>query len=1017
MSWTAAVRKFLLGASVFWSCVVFCTAHAADDDDDTGSGNGPGYNFRVGGSFGQGVPQDRSVYPIEAFPFILEDDSLFFSDLRFFPALNNWSRPANTTFGGNVGLGYRYYSDSYDRVFGGSIWYDADDTRLLYFQQLGLSLETYGEYVDFRTNFYLPVGPVSQQSSVTLVNGSTQFVGDNLSYNQYRTWSVAMKGFDAEAGLSVPWDWARDMALRVYAGGYYFVDNQSDSITGVSGRITANIISGLDAQVQVTYDNFYQTRAFIGLSWTFGPLHFSKLKQDTAFGRIGDHVTRNYTVVAPERSRVEYVGAAINPATGKPYSFAHVVSGAPAGGNGTVNNPFATIAAAQAANRSIIFVHAGSAFNGSDASIVLNPGNRIIGDGAGVQNLIQVPELGSILLPQASPSSHLPMLIGAAGDSVVLASNSIFSGFSIKNSGGSGILGNGVQNVTLSNININNAGLDGIRLVNSSGQISIAGPTITNPFGSGINIIGGSGSIAFSGTTTVRGAGAPSVDITGLPSGGSVTFADLTINSRKDMGLSINSSSAGTVTVTGTTTITNENAATASAIDIRDSSGSFSFNTVNITGATGSNAAVNLQNDSSATTLFQTVNISTNNATALRAISAGTLSINPAINNNVDLNHGGTINAVGGTAVDIQNTALNVNLLSVSSSNAPSGSYGINLVNTSGLFVVFGNGTAGSGGVIQGASSGGIFLQNTGLTGLQWMTINNNLFGIHADTVSSLHLSSSTVSNSATYGIYALNTPAMTIDNDIFTGNGSANISANFNVSGGSYGYSITNSQFTSTTADNVDLTGSGSTLNFSMQNNLYANSAAGTAGINLNWNGALTGQFNQSSFVETGNSITGLAINNTSSALSSVAFNNNLYSTTGTFGTAFHFTGLGTSVFTATNNMIQFGGTNGTGFEMSLVGPNVSIANNKFTDATDGATGLLFDSVTGPGVIAINNNSFSFANTGALLDRGIIFSSVPTTFQLQGTVSNTITGADTPFFAPANSTTGSILVNGAVKP
>ena len=628
MSWKTAGRRIVLVALGVCACLALSPAHADDDDDDTGAGNGPGYNFRLGGNFGQGIPQDRSLYPIEAFPFVLDENSLYFSDLRFFPALNNWANPGNTTFGGNIGFGYRYYSDSFDRVFGGSVWYDADDTRLLYFQQLGVSLESYGKLFDYRANAYFPVGQQKQQSSLALINGSTQFVGNYVSYSQYQTWAVAMTGFDAEVGLSVPWEWARDMALRVYGGGYYYADNQNNSITGGSTRVTANIISGLDAQVQVTYDNFYQTRAFLGISWTFGPLHFSKLKQDTAFGRIGDHVTRNYTVVAPERSQLEYVPAAIDPATGKPYTFAHVASGAPNGGTGTVNNPFNTIAAAQAANRSIVFVHAGSVFNGANAGIVLNSGNRIIGDGAGVQNFIAVPQLGSLLLPQASLASSLPVLNGSLGDSVVLANNTIFSGFSIRNSGQSGIVGNGVQNVALSNININNAGQDGIRLVNTTGPISIANPTITNAFDSGINISGGSGAIAFSGTTTVQGAGAgggaPSVNISSLASNGSVTFADLTIGNRFGMGLSINNNnntgSAGTVTVTGTTTITNQNASSASALDIRDSSGSFNFNTVNVLNpstmaASGNSASVNLQNDTGTST-FQTLNISSINATA-----------------------------------------------------------------------------------------------------------------------------------------------------------------------------------------------------------------------------------------------------------------------------------------------------------------------------------------------------------------------------------------------------------------
>ena len=1009
MSWTTSWKRLLIGCSIVCFSLV---CGAASADDETGASNGPGAMFRAGYINGQGVPQFRSLAPIEAFPFILEDNSLFFSDLRFFPSLNNLTNVADTTYGGNAGLGYRYYSDSYNRVFGGSLWYDADDTRNLYFQQIGISLESFGELIDYRTNVYLPVGAQNQQSSLVLLNGSQQFVGDNLTFNQLRTAFVAMKGFDMEAGLSVPWQFARDMALRVYGGGYYYVDNDHESITGASARMTANITSGLDAQVQVTYDNYYQTRAFVGLSWTFGPLHFSELRQNTAYGRIGDHVTRNYTVVAPQRLQVEQF-TAINPATGKPYTFAHVNSGASGGGDGAVKTPFSKIGAAQSANRDVVFVQAGSVFNGSDASLVMHPGQSVIGDGNGIQSSLQVKGYGSLLLPHG-PAGNLPILNAAPGDSVVLASNTLFTGFAINDAVGNGIYGNGVQNVTLSNFSIDHAGANGISLINSTGPVSIASPTITNSVGSGINIDGGSGPIAMTGTTTVQGAGGPAVAIANLASSGGVTFADLTINSRHNAGLTINNS-AGMVTVTGTTSITNEIAATASALDIRNSAANFNFNTINVSAATGS-PAVNLQNNTGTTTI-QTANISTQNATALRAAFAGTLAINPAVNNSVNLNQGGTINAVGGTALDIQNTVLNVNLTSVSSSSAP---VGISLISTSGLLAVFGNGTAGSGGTIQGAATG-VFLQNTGLTGFQWMNIASNGVGIHAENVANLVVSNSTIANSTTFGIDALNTPALAIANSTFVGNGAANLRAQFNAVQ-SYAYSIAGTQFTSTNADNVDLImlagGTGSTMNFNVQNSLFNNAATSTAGINAGWNGVLTATINQSSFVETANSVTGVMINNASPASpSTISFTNNAYSTTGTFGTAFHLVSPGATVLTATNNLVQFGNTNGTGFQMSLVNPSVSISNNTFTDSTDGATGMLFDSVTGPGVIAINGNTITLTNSGALLDRGIIFSAVPTTFQLQGTTSNTISGADTSFLVPAGTTTGSIVVNGAAVP
>jgi hypothetical protein len=110
---------------------------------------------------------------------------------------------------------------------------------------------------------------------------------------------------------------------------------------------------------------------------------------------------------------------------------------------------------------------------------------------------------------------------------------------------------------------------------------------------------------------------------------------------------------------------------------------------------------------------------------------------------------------------------------------------------------------------------------------------------------------------------------------------------------------------------------------------------------------------------------------------------------------------------------------------EFSL-GPSAAVAlsQNGIFDNTGGATGILFDSVTGPGSIAINGNTIAVPNGGGP-DRGIIFTSVTdpvgggTTYMVNliGTQNNSVTGTATPFSVPASTTTGSILVNGAAVP
>jgi parallel beta helix pectate lyase-like protein len=1038
--------------------------------------------FWGGGVYGQGPVQDRSILPVEMFPFFKMDDSLFFSDLRFFPTVEG-------TFGGNVGFGYRYYSKTWDRVFGISGWYDADGTRDDYYQQLGLSLETYAGPFDFRTNFYLPIGQTDRTNSLALVNNSTRFVGSNAAYDQIETFTAAMRGLDMEAGVGIPGQFARQHAMRVYGGWYYFSDDQGDNILGASARLQANIASGLDTSVQITNDNFYNTRAFFSVSWTFGPLRRSELAESTTADRLGEHVTRNYTVLAPTRTRLDSDVVAIDPQTGTPYTFAHVDSSAAAGGNGTVNSPFQTIAQAQAANDDIVFVHANSVFTGSAAQITMSPGQSILGQGPGVLHTIDVAGLGAIALPAAVTGSSLPVLQSASGTAVVLASNTIFSGFNISSPSANGIYGNGVSNAMIANVTVNHAGTDGIQLFNSSntvllnnvnvnnsagdglailggsanitfagqlagntghdlnisntsggtlnmenalfpgsgsqgillannaGTIDFNNLTVSNTAGRAIDIEGGAGTVQFGGTTTVSGAAGTSVNIENLLTTGTVTFDNLAINNRQGVGLSVDGS-AGTVTVNGTTTINNQGAATAPALSITNSSAAVTFDgAVDVVNATG-NPGVSLENNSGTTT-FSVLNVSSTSGTGLYANNGGTLDISSTANGT----SGGTITATNGTAVDLENTSLNVNLESVSSSGA---TVGMKLINTTGSFFVLGDtsGTAGSGGTIQGASTG-VLVQNAGQVGLVLMNLNSNGVGVQAQNATYLGLGSVQIANSASYGVDALDVKELSITNSTFSGNGAANIRFRADQAG-VYTLGTSSDSFTSATADNIlvqSLAGSeGATLNFSSQSDTFKNSQNGTDGINLTWNGALAATVSGDSFTGTGGSNTGVRIDNLSTTqISSVAIETSAFTANGGNDTGFQVITAGPSNLTVTGNGVQFGATDGVGYRFSLgAAASLNLSGNNVVDSAGGATGVLFDSVTGPSSLSINGNTVELANHGS----GIIFSSVTApvvsgmtyTVDLSGTTNNVIQGATTAFSAPAG-TSGTILVNGTVVP
>jgi hypothetical protein len=1067
--------------------------------------DGPGIDVTGAASLGQGISQDRSLFPIEAFPFFMMDNSLYFSDLRFYPTIEG-------TFGGSVGAGYRYYAPQIDRIFGASLWYDADGTRDEYFQQVGLSLESYGKWVDFRTNFYLPVGQTTQQSSSVLAPGSAQYVGENLVYNTIDTYLAAMKGLDMEVGVLLPGQFCADHGIRVYGGWYGYEDDLGDRILGASARVQANIASGLDASVSVTNDNYFDTRAFVSVSWTFGPLHRSNLSQDNSKGRMGERVTRNYTVLVTPQTQDPNGIMAIDPATGKPYVIAHVDSSAAAGGNGGVNNPFQTIAAAEApaVGANIIFVHAGSVFNGNASNVVMQSGQLLFGDGTGEQHFISVPGLGSILMPHGPTTGNLPILNSANGAAVTLASNTILSGFTIADSTGAGIVGNGVGGVLIKDVTVNGSGSDGVQIVNATGPTWFNNVNITNSTGNGLLVNGGneylqfigsisgsqghdllventgvggvidmthalfpgsgsqgillqndssqinfnnllvgntagpglaiengSGNFQFGGTTIISGAGATSILVQGVVptapvqngngnvenvQNTQVLFNNISIANRHDAGLVINDVSAP-VTVNGTTTVTNSGGTSPSAINIENSAGNVTFKgTVNATNTTV-DPGVTLTNNSGTTT-FTTLNVSSANGTALYANNGGTLVINSAQKAGL----GGTISASNGTAIDIESTTMNINLLAVNSTGGP---VGLKLVNSPGSFAVFGNSneTAGSGGVIEGASTG-ILLQNTGNIGLLSMILNGNGVGIQATNTNYLAVTNFQIENSASFGIDSLDTKTLMVTNSTFSGNGATNIRAQVDTVN-SYAYSIVGSNLASSTGDNVLVQtlagGAGATVNVVAQGNNFENTFAGGNGINLNWNGNLSASISQNAFLVNGGSNTGVLVNNGSSTgVTTISYVNNVFTSEGGSDTALHVVSAAAAQLNVSSNVVQFGATDGTGFRFS-VGPssNVNVTGNSIIDTTDGATGILFDSITAPSTATVSGNTIQLAQNGGLLTQGIVFTSVTdqvnsgvtTMVNLAGTQNNVIQGAQTPFFVPTGTTTGQILINGTLMP
>ena len=573
------------------------------------SGEAFGAKVRAGVLTGPAIGRESSIVPVELMPYAFVGKGMFFGDLRGFRATtDNW--------GTNLGGGFRYHSERFDRIFGANAYYDYDNTSGALFSQMGFGLETLGKLWDMRGNVYLPTGVTEKLLSVNFVAGSERFIGHQILFDQRRVIGSALHGVDMEVATPIPGRMMQRHDVRVAGGWYHYQGQELSGFTGWKTRIQGNLLPSLQLQVEVTNDRIFNTNVVFGAAWTYGGYRQPENERRTQFSRMTEPVRRNYNLIVAKTGVLDPGKVAINPNTGAPYFVEHVASYAPIpGADGTVEHPWQTVKQAQtdpffapsiaAAGGDIIFVHADSVYDAAtfpaDNSVTLTPSIRILGEGNGVEHRINVANLGQIPLPRATAFVNRPIFAGSPADGVTLLSGSTavpseFSGFQIggppvnpllnvpdpllPGSVGNGIFGNGVSNVLITQTDVNFAGGDGAFLTNLTGPVTFRGVRINDPVGSALHVSGGTGGVTFT-DDLVSGAQGQIVNTGGRAllventlAGSFVNLTGATITDTLGQGILIDNAN-GTVTVDDTT-ITN-GLVTGPSIEVRGGGGSTNF--------------------------------------------------------------------------------------------------------------------------------------------------------------------------------------------------------------------------------------------------------------------------------------------------------------------------------------------------------------------------------------------------------------------------------------------------------
>ena len=476
--------------------------------------NGPGYTYYGINGADRGLGYVGSYMTVGGFIPTLADDfgGIWNADLRGHLSVNGG-------FFSNIGAVRKQLLDS-GSLLGLGIYWDYDGDLDQYstigipdaifgqfghvFQQVGVSGEFLTDWGNIRSNGYIPVGVTGNQLSTHGTTGGTFYKHYILAQNGL---SAALGGADLELGAYVPA--LADWAGMINVGGYTFGNTRYTKVGGdgnggdlvpffggVYTRLDLTFARNWDFSLQYNNDSFFDSTGFARLTYRMGGSRRRNVPD-----QMEQPMFRNEHIVRANETPI----VALNPIkNNEPWQVVHVDNTALPGGNGTIEAPVQTLAAAQnnastdslaTQQWTITYVHQGNATNVFDAYTdqfrFRAPNQFLVGSG-GPLTIGTQPINGSTLLTIDALTAGNPVLSNNLGASVYIP--------------GSGTEGNpgGVAptfppltgpagGATIANLSIigSQIGIDASGGLSNGGLAQPIGTT-ANPFGSAISAGGGS---------------------------------------------------------------------------------------------------------------------------------------------------------------------------------------------------------------------------------------------------------------------------------------------------------------------------------------------------------------------------------------------------------------------------------------------------------------------------------------------------------------------------------------------
>jgi hypothetical protein len=166
----------------------------------------------------------------------------------------------NGIWAGNFGVGFRGVVEGSENIIGMNVFYDYRKSKRRHnFNQIGFGFEILNPCIDFRLNFYFPIGNIKDKTDVHIYNN---YIGPYWAL--CRDNRRALSGGDLELGYwVVPRAQCQFVNLYGAVAPYYYASRRrhsgnSNGVYGVTGRLMTLLGEYFSFELRAGYDRDYK---------------------------------------------------------------------------------------------------------------------------------------------------------------------------------------------------------------------------------------------------------------------------------------------------------------------------------------------------------------------------------------------------------------------------------------------------------------------------------------------------------------------------------------------------------------------------------------------------------------------------------------------------------------------------------------------------------------------------------------------------------------------------------------